>query len=298
MSSIGLVTPSYWRDFELCAALCESVDRFVTSFSKHYLLVADDEVPLFSRLTSDRRHVVPISQLLPSWLKPLPQFVRRENRRWWWSLRVKPLSGWHIQQIAKIAASRDLPEERYCMIDSDVMFFRPCDLRRFTRPNQLPLFRRPQAIHAEATMHGRWIASSHRLLGLGQPLFPGDDFIGHIIVWDQHAVRAMTACIESVSGVEWIEALCRIRDVSEYMLYGYFVQSVPSLMDRHQLATTEQCVSYWDEKALSRHEIESMLRAADGSQVAFSATAFSNTPLDTIRAALSGFSASSCNPHC
>jgi hypothetical protein len=144
-------------------------------------------------------------------------------------------------------------------------------------------------------MHARWIASSHRLLGIGEPSFPGDDYIGHIIMWDQDAVRAMTACIEAVGGgVEWVEALCRVRDFSEYMLYGYFVRSVPLLMARHQLAMTEQCVSYWDEKALSRHEIESMLRVADGSQVAFSATAFSNTPLETIRSALSRFSASSC----
>jgi len=294
VSSIGLVTPSYWRDFELCVALCESVDRFVTSFSKHYLVVADDEVPLFSRLASDRRQVMPISQLLPSWLKPLPRFVRRKNRRWWWSLRVKPLSGWHTQQLAKIAAARDLPEERYCMIDSDVMFFRPLDLRRVTRPNQLPLFHRPRAILAKTAMHARWIASSHRLLGIGEPSFPGDDYIGHIIMWDQDAVRAMTACIEAVGGgVEWVEALCRARDFSEYMLYGYFVRSVPVLMAQHRLATTEQCVSYWDEKSLSRHEIERMLRAAEDSQVAFSATAFSGTPLETIRSALSRFSAPS-----
>ena len=42
MTSIGLVTPTYWRDLELCAILCESVDRYVTSFSTHYLIFADD----------------------------------------------------------------------------------------------------------------------------------------------------------------------------------------------------------------------------------------------------------------
>lgn len=293
MNSIALLTPTYWRDFELCAALCESIDRFVTSFTRHYLVVADDEVPRFSRFAGERRQVLPISELLPSWLKPLPQFVRLKDRRWWWSLRAKPVSGWHTQQFAKIAAVRDLPEDRYCMIDSDVMFFRPCDLGRFARPNQLPLFHSPRAIGAEGSMHAGWIRSSHRLLGLGDPSFPADDFIGHVIVWDQTAVRAMTARIEAASGVEWTEALARARNFSEYMLYGYFVRSDPALMAQHRYATTEQCVSYWDEQPLSTHDIESMLRVAHESQVAFSATAFSGTPLEVIRSALSKFSGSS-----
>jgi hypothetical protein len=104
MTSIGLVTPTYSRDLELCAILCESVDRYVTSFSTHYLIVADDELALFEKFSGEHRRVLPISQLLPPWLKTLPGFIRRNNRRWWWSLRSKPISGWHTQQFVKIAA--------------------------------------------------------------------------------------------------------------------------------------------------------------------------------------------------
>jgi hypothetical protein len=39
MNPVALLTPTYGRDLELCTLLCESVDRHVTSFSKHYLLV-------------------------------------------------------------------------------------------------------------------------------------------------------------------------------------------------------------------------------------------------------------------
>jgi hypothetical protein len=38
--SMCLVTPTYWRDLELCELLCESIDRYVTSFEKHFLIVA------------------------------------------------------------------------------------------------------------------------------------------------------------------------------------------------------------------------------------------------------------------
>ena len=50
-SPITLITPSYWRDVELCELLCESVDRYATSYAKHVLIVADADLPLFARFT-------------------------------------------------------------------------------------------------------------------------------------------------------------------------------------------------------------------------------------------------------
>jgi hypothetical protein len=289
MSAISLVTPTYWRDLELCALLCESVDRYVTSFSKHYLIVADEELPLFARFNGERRVVLPTSRFLPAWLGPLPRFMRRGSRRYWWSLRSWPVSGWHVQQFTKIAAASVLPEERHCVLDSDVVFFRPLDLSAFVSPNPTSLLHAPRAVVAEAPMHGRWVRSSHRLLGLAEPTFPAADFIGHIIFWDQRAVRAMTGRIEAATGVEWMEALCRARDVSEYMLYGYFVGSNPGFSAQHRLTVDNLCLSYWDADALDRPALERMLGSADESYVAFSAASFSGTPVPLIRSVLSRF---------
>ena len=47
----------------------------------------------------------------------------------------------------------------------------------------------------------------------------------------------MTARIEAVTGLEWVEALCRARSISEYMLYGYFVCNNADAMRRHRLTT-------------------------------------------------------------
>src|SRR3954469_21826090 len=79
MKPVALLTPTYGRDLELCTLLCESVDRHVTSFSKHYLLVPDCDVELFSHLESDRRTILPSSQFLPKWLRPLPRIVQRKR---------------------------------------------------------------------------------------------------------------------------------------------------------------------------------------------------------------------------
>src|ERR1700716_3961179 len=139
MNPVALLTSTYGRELELCTLLCESVDRHVSSFSKHYLLVPDSDLPLFAQLQSERRSVIPASTYLPKWLRPLPRIVQRKRRQLWWSLRTGPVSGRHVQQFLKIAATILLPYERYCILDSDVVFFRDFDLSRFETPNPIPL---------------------------------------------------------------------------------------------------------------------------------------------------------------
>lgn len=290
-NSVALVTPTYWRDLERCALLCESVDRYVTSFARHYLIVADHDLPLFASFKSAHREVLPLSQLLPSWLAPLPRFVQRNNRRYWWSTRAMPVSGWHVQQFAKILAASRLPQARTCMLDSDVVFFRPFDLAAYAKPNPAPLFVQRQAIAADAPLHAPWVRSSHRLLGLGEPLFPADDFIGHIIVWDQRSAQGMVERIEQTTGLDWIEALCRARDISEYLLYGNFVRNLPGFMTDHRPTTNNLCLSYWEADALDQPAVERMLRSAATSHVAFSAASFSETPVERLRTVLAQFSA-------
>jgi hypothetical protein len=175
------------------------------------------------------------------------------------------------------------------MLDSDVVFFRPLDLSSFAKSDQAPLFHAPQAIPADMPMHAKWVRSAHRLLGLEPPSFPASDFIGHIIFWDQRAVRAMTGRIEQVTGLEWVDALCRAREISEYMLYGYFVRNDPTFGADHRLTTSMPCLSYWDAGALDQPTLERMLRSAGESYVALSAASFSGTPVALIRSALRGF---------
>ena len=274
MNSIALLTPTYGRDLELCSLLCESVDRHVRSFSKHYLLVPDSDVALFAHLESERRVLVAASEFLPRWLKPLPRIVQRKRRQFWWSLRAKPVSGWHVQQFLKIAATISLPHERFCILNSDIVFFRDFDLSRFKYPNPIPLLTLPGQITPAQVNHARWIDTSHQLLGLPSPPFPASDFIGHIIFWDQRTARAMTSRIEAVAGVDWIEALCQTREISEYMLYGYFVQNDVRFSREHTPSQNNSCVSYWERPELTRSALNELLRGAHEDDVAFSVASF------------------------
>jgi hypothetical protein len=286
MNPVALLTPTYGRDLELCTLLCESVDRHVTSFSKHYLLVPDCDLSLFSHFESERRSILPASKFLPRWLRPLPRIVQRKRRQYWWSFRATPVSGWHVQQFLKIAATISLPYQRYCILDSDVVFFRDFDLSRFEYPNSIPLLNMPDEVTSNQIRHARWVDTSHQLLGFPAPSLPASDFIGHIIFWDQQTTRAMAAKIEAVTNLDWIEALCRTREFSEYMLYGYFVQNDATFSGRHTLTSRTQCVSYWDQPKLSKGELNRLLRGADKDDVAFSVASFSGTPVQTIRVAI------------
>lgn len=282
-NSVALLTPTYERDLSLCALLCESVDHHARSFSKHYLLVPDSDLALFSRFEGPQRTVLPASQFLPRWLRPLPAIIRRQRRQHWWSLRARPVSGWHIQQILKIASAATLPHSRFCILDSDVVLFRDFDLARFQVPQPLPLYWAPKGITSDHVRHARWIETTHRLLGLTAPSLPAADFIGHIIFWDQPAVRRMIRKIESTTRRDWIEALCRTREFSEYLLYGYFVQNEADLFAMHAPSLQTGCISYWDEFKLDKAALVRLLGTATADDFAFSATSFSETPAATIR---------------
>ncbi|MGX9431238.1 MULTISPECIES: DUF6492 family protein [Bradyrhizobium] len=286
MDPVALLTPTYGRDLEICTLLCESVDRHVTSFSKHYLLVPDCDLPLFAPLASEHRVIIPASAFLPDWLRPLPRMIQRRRRQFWWSLRAKPVNGWHVQQILKIAATIALPHQRFCILDSDIVFFRDFDLTRFEYPNAIPMLTMSDVVTADQPRHSRWLVTSHELLGLPTPPFPADDFIGHIIFWDKQTTRALAERIEAVTGLGWIEALCKTREFSEYMLYGYFVQNDAAASLRHTAVPSTPCVSYWDDPRLNKGELQDLLRRASKDDVAFSIASFSGTPVETIRAAI------------
>ncbi|UFX46721.1 DUF6492 family protein [Bradyrhizobium sp. 41S5] len=283
MNPVALLTPTYGRDLEICTLLCESVDRHVTSFSRHYLLVPDCDLPLFAPLASERRIIIPASAFLPDWLRPLPRMIQRKRRQFWWSLRAKPVNGWHVQQILKIAATISLPYERFCILDSDIVFFRDFDLSRFQYPNTIPLLKMADAVTADQPRHSRWLETSHQLIGLPTPPFPAPDFIGHIIFWDKQTTRALAKRIEAVTGMSWIEALCRTREFSEYLLYGFFVENDESAALRHSDVPKTPCVSYWDDPTLSKDELTRLLLRANRDDVAFSIASFSGTPVTTIR---------------
>ena len=284
---VALVTPSHSKDIELFALLCESIDRLVHSYERHYVIVNDDDMAAFAQFNRHRRVVLPSSQLLPRWLKPMPPFLSRKGRRLWWSFKSTPVHGWHVQQILKIAAATRLPEQRFCFIDSDNVFVRPFDVSSYAGGEQTPLYVDRASIVADSPMHANWVRNCDRLLG--QPdvsTFPADDFIGNVIVWDKYAVQDMTTAIERATGMDWALALCKTRAFSEYLLYGQFVRMTPRHAASHQIVTESLANAHWEHAPLDLAGIIALIDGMTERQVALCIESFSGTSITTIRDAV------------
>ncbi|MGO9759183.1 MAG: DUF6492 family protein [Roseiarcus sp.] len=282
---VALITPSYNVDFERFSLLCDSIDRRVAGYERHYVIVSDDDMPLFQAFNSERRIVLPSSRFLPRWLRPAPRVRLRNGRKVWWSFRAPPVHGWHVQQILKIAAAMEMPEQRCCLIDSDNVFVRPFDVGAYAGGERSPLYLERAAIAPDAPLHAGWTRNCDRLLGHPPTRFPADDYIGHVIVWDKDVVRDMARAIERATQLSWPLALCRTRAFSEYLLYGHFVQNAPQRRAAHETTTESLAISHWSEEPLDAASLVAMIANAAPSKVALSVQSFSNTSAALIRQA-------------
>ena len=287
--AVALITPSYRGDLERCRLLFETVDRHLTGRGPHYVIVHDEDVPLFAPHAAPGRIILPSSRFLPWTVRHFP--LRWRGRHYWVHPYGKPLSGWHVQQIVKIAAAASLPQTRYWILDSDLVFFRDFDLSRFAAAAPVPILAHPNGITAELPRHVAWIAAAHRLLGLPAPTFPALDCINHLILWDQATLSAALARIEATSGRGWTETLCRERDFSEYLIYGSFVTATQEAPCRHDLTTDDPCRTHWGSERLDAAGVLDLMREAGPKEIALCIQSFGETLLSEVRRALESFEA-------
>ncbi|RYE09873.1 MAG: hypothetical protein EOP22_07530 [Hyphomicrobiales bacterium] len=280
--SLSLITASYRRDLESCRLLCDSMDRFVTGYSTHYLVVPREDVALFAALAGPKRVIVDEDELLQAGLTQLP--IKWKGRTYFWAPWLgRPIFGWHLQQLRKIAMTLAQPQARVMHVDSDNCFVRPFDVSRFAS-GPVPLFLDPGAVtDARLPDHATWLRNAHALLGLQAPVLPGDDYVGQMIVWDRAAVTAMTERIEAVTGQPWLRAIARTGTFSEYMLYGAMVANDRALMARHEIVHESPCLTYWDGAALDGAALRALAKKLGPGQSAIAVQSFIGTPVELIR---------------
>jgi len=235
----AIVTPSYEPDFERCKLLCQSIDRWVEGDFRHYVVVEKRDLPLFRELHGPRTTLLTTESVMPWWLRRVP-FARR----WWLSLKTPPVRNWIFQQLVKLSVGEFLDEPDYVFIDSDVVFIRPFDVSALSPGGQLRLFRVPGV--ANQMPHRLWHRTAAQLLGLPETDYFGSTYIGHLVTWRRDHVRAMYERIASVAHRPWIEAVARQWHLSEYILYGVFVEHVLGPGNGQQYTDLPLCHISWD----------------------------------------------------
>jgi hypothetical protein len=279
----AIVTASYAPDFERCRLLCQTIDRFVTGMSRHYILVEERDVAPFRALEGARRSVISERELLPDWLSPYDDPLSLFRRRIWLSFRTKPLRGWHVQQLRRIAIAEHIAEPALVYCDSDVAFLKPFDCGAFSRDGKVRLFRRDNAIGGDTeTQQKTWSINAGRALGIAAPAWSPHDYVATLIAWRRDSVTAMCRHIETVNSRHWVEAVASVRKFSECMLYGRFAEEVEGGA-HHFHGAEEFCRVHWTGEALSDDQFRAFVAAMTPDQVAIGMQSFIGTDLARVR---------------
>jgi len=245
LSSIAIVTPSHLPDLAQCRLLVDSVRAFSRVPACHYLVVARQDMPAFAPLAGDATRLVELESLLPAAFRQDP---RRPER--WISSAGRHVSGWVIQQLAKLAFAAQAAEDTVMCVDSDTFFVRPFDEAPFLRKGRTRLFRVPGFRRDE---YAAWTDTADDLLGIPRhsPGAARPNYVGNMITWRRSLVIALQQHVEESTGRPWLQAIGARQRLSEYVLYGEFVDRVLAGDIGHFHDATPLCHEYWEPAPMS-----------------------------------------------
>jgi hypothetical protein len=270
--SVAFVTVSYGPDRDRCVLLCRSLDALAPG-ANHLIIVDRADLPLFRDLESGSRRVVATEDVLPRRVWRLD--ARRVGLRSNVFLHLgKPVRGWLVQQLAKLAASRDVSADVIVHADSDVALVRPFeDGALVDAEGRVRLYRAPGLIDDRMPEHVGWHRTAEALLGLDPGRVPFPDYITSLVPWRRENAVALLDFLDSRHRRSWMRIISSAWDFSEYILYGRFVSDVLGESARQFATASSLCHDYWGREALTETQIDELLDGVAEDQVGLSITA-------------------------
>ncbi|WP_113702597.1 DUF6492 family protein [Nonomuraea lactucae] len=248
MTELAVVTPSFGPDAELFAQLHASVLEHTTEDTVHHVIVPAGDRERFAGFAGPRCRVWTEPELLPRRYVRVPR-----SGLWVNALRPwPPIRGWVIQQALKLAATARAEARAVLVADSDIVLVRPVDVAAFRADGQLRLHRVERGVHAGMPRHVRWHQVARDLLGLPPaPPPPLHDYVSSLTFWDPVVVRAMQGRIAESAGRPWLDAFNARLHISEFILYGVFVDELYAA-GGPPAGDDTICHNYWDRTPLDR----------------------------------------------
>lgn len=221
-NALAVVTPTWRPDSALFAHLHRSVLEHTPDDTVHHLIVPAAHRSTFAGYAGRRCRIWTHPELLPRRYVRLPGGVWINTLRPW-----PPVRGWVMQQAAKLAAAATVDADVVLIADSDAVLVRMVTAERLLVDGRPCLYRADGAIHSGMPMHVRWHQVAHELLGMpAAPEPPLPDYVNGMGVWDPVAVRVMLHRIAEVSGRHWVDAFTSRLHISEFIVYGVFVDQL------------------------------------------------------------------------
>jgi hypothetical protein len=283
VTELAVITPCFRGDVGLFRDLHRSVLEFTSEDTVHHVLVPSWDKHLFTEYEGPRCRVWVRSEILPR------RYVRVPSKNMFVNLRRPwpPLRGWVMQQTAKIAAAAQIDADFVLVADSDVVLVRPTSVDRFIADGQLCLYRIDNGVSEQMQRHVIWHQVARKLLGLPPPPPPPlPDFIAPLNFWDPAIVRAMQERVTEVTGQSWLDAFNAQRHVSEFILYGVFVEEVLSVNVPRPPVDNTIVHSYYERVPLDHDSAMAFADKLPADAIGMMISAKSNTPMDVRQAAI------------
>lgn len=270
MTRLAVVTPSFQPDFDLFRELHDSVTRHGPDDVLHHAIVPSHDVRKFSSIRSTRLVVWAVEDVLPPrfvstyratrTVRRLPGMhhvpsVQAVNLRRPWP----PVRGWILQQVVKLAVSSRFDVDVVLTVDSDVCFIRQFTADTFSRDGTTRFYRRTDAISEDMIEHRTWHCVAQRLLGLAPDTSASADYIAPLVALDPRLVRAVRDRVETVQGRSWLDVLAGELSMSEFILYGRYVDRLAPSASRSFSSGRSLCLSRWTEAPLGPGDVAPFL---------------------------------------
>jgi hypothetical protein len=276
-NSYAIITPSYWMDVERCRYLVESVRRWVAPGVRHYLVIARSDLALFRPMLGQGTELIVVEDIIPRWLFRLPGV-----RRFWFSLRTRPVKNWILQQIVKLSVPSAVGEDVLLYADSDMFFMAPFDPHTFERDGKVPLLLE----HGQTGLiphNDEWQAIGSKLLGLPVETVSDINYVGQLIWWRRENALATVRRVCEITGTEWQRAVAPLSGFSEYILYGLHSHRILGEASGHWPDAISRTLNYWETAPLSVQGLQEFKAQRTPNQHSAMVSAKSRTPVERIR---------------
>lgn len=246
---ISLVTPSWAGDLEQFRLLRASLDRSPLAEIPHTVVVQTEDKDLFSGFDSQALELKTTSEVLPSEVESRRIAARHTSRllgrhltRVCGSTRRAlgwpswpAYTGWHTQQISKLALAAQAQSDYVLVLDSDVIVTRSADLSGLMSEPDIVCFSEPKPLEQFRGKARKWVLQADQLLQVGAPAGGVYDcYFDTPFLLHSPSVRVMLDWLEKQYQKPWWQALLNQppRRWSEFAIYKRFLQTLSSDADK------------------------------------------------------------------
>lgn len=244
------------------------MDAFVVGHWHHYIIVETIDLVQFQALSNNHRTILEMEAIMPRSFYHLTRIPFVNSRSLWFSFKTGFMIGWQVQQLIKLQMAFELNEHGLLYCDSDVFFIRQFDVSSLVENNQFRFYSTEHGFAREDAPNPSYIEASAKQLGVENNLFPSPSYVENLVTWHGPTVKSLCHHIEKISGRDWKVALGRKLILSEYTLYGLYVDRVLKDKTHLKLSRESFCKTAWRMADMGNSALDEFCDAVAAPQVA------------------------------